>query len=90
LGVAPAVPGLLGVSRDYLLAQLGAWRSGTRRAQAPDCMAQIVQRLSTQDLAAATAWLAAQPVPDDAIPEQRFEHPPSLSCGSIDDPGTGP
>jgi cytochrome c553 len=83
LGVAPAVPGLLGLSHDYLVAQLGAWRIGTRRAQPPDCMAQIVQRLSPEDLAAATAWLAAQPVPNNAFPEQRFERPPPLTCGSI-------
>jgi cytochrome c553 len=38
LGVVPAVPGLLGVSQDYLTAQLGAWRIGNRAALAPDCM----------------------------------------------------
>jgi cytochrome c553 len=42
LGVAPAVPGLLGVSQDYLIAQLSAWRQGTRAALAPDCMAELV------------------------------------------------
>ncbi|MEO8655502.1 MAG: cytochrome C, partial [Ramlibacter sp.] len=31
-GVAPNTPGLLGLPRDYLNAQLGAWRSGQRRA----------------------------------------------------------
>ena len=31
-GVAPYVPGLLGLPRDYLNAQLGAWRTGQRRA----------------------------------------------------------
>ena len=34
------VPGLLGLPRDYLNGQLGAWRSGQRRAVEPDCMAQ--------------------------------------------------
>ncbi len=38
-GRAPFIPGLLGLPRDYLNAQLGAWRSGKRRALPPDCMA---------------------------------------------------
>jgi cytochrome c553 len=83
MGVAPAVPGLLGLSHDYLIGQLGAWRGGTRHAHAPDCMAQIVSRMSQQDLAAATAWLAMQEVPAGALPEQAFEQPPPLECGSI-------
>src|SRR5690606_28791115 len=44
-GAAPAIPGLLGLSRDYLNAQFGAWRDGLRRASEPDCMARIVRRL---------------------------------------------
>jgi cytochrome c553 len=83
LGVVPAVPGLLGVSQDYLTAQLGAWRSGVRAAAAPDCMGQLVHRMHPEDLDAATAWLASQPVPAGAEPEISFEHSPSLECGSI-------
>lgn len=65
-GVAPHIPGLLGLPRDYLNAQLGAWRTGQRRAQAPDCMAHIVAQMSTADIHAATSWLAAQPLPASA------------------------
>jgi cytochrome c553 len=83
LGVAPSVPGLLGVSQDYLTAQLGAWRSGVRAAAAPDCMAELVHRMGPEDLNAATAWLASQAVPDGAQPDTSFEHPPLLRCGSI-------
>jgi cytochrome c553 len=83
LGVAPAVPGLLGVSQDYLTAQLGAWRSGIRAAAAPDCMRQLVHRMHPEDLDAATAWLASQAVPEGAEPETSFEHSPPLECGSI-------
>src|SRR5215207_9086047 len=53
-GVAPNTPGLLGLPRDYLNAQLGAWRTGQRRAHAPDCMAQIARRLAPDDLFAVT------------------------------------
>jgi len=88
LGVAPAVPGLVGVSQDYLNGQIGAWKNGTRRAASPDCMAQIVQRLSPEDIDAVTAWLAAQTVPDDARPEEHFERSPPLTCGSIPDSGS--
>jgi cytochrome c553 len=83
MGVTPAVPGLIGLSRDYLAAQLGAWMNGTRRAHAPDCMAEIVKDLKPEDLAAATAWLAAQSVPADAHPDSQFERPPPRTCGSI-------
>jgi cytochrome c553 len=83
LGVAPAVPGLLGVSQDYLTAQLGAWRTGVRAATAPDCMSQLVHRMHPDDLDAATAWLASQAIPAGVEPDTAFEHSPPLECGSI-------
>lgn len=67
-GVLPQVPGLLGLPRDYLNAQLGAWKAGKRRAHAPDCMADVVKRLSTDDIQAVSSWLAAQPVPAQSEP----------------------
>lgn len=67
-GVTPNLPGLLGLPRDYLNAQLGAWRTGQRRALAPDCMAEIARRLSPEDLSAVTAFLAAEPLPRNAKP----------------------
>ena len=67
-GIEPNVPGLLGLPRDYLNAQLGAWRTGQRRAHAPDCMAEVARRLPPEDLSAVTAWLASEPVPRDAKP----------------------
>jgi len=67
-GVLPAVPGLLGLPRDYLTGQLGAWVHGERRALAPDCMADIAKKLDGSDLVAVSAWLASQPVPQPAHP----------------------
>lgn len=67
-GVQPITPGLLGLPRDYLNAQLGAWRTGQRRAVAPDCMAEIARRLSQDDLSAVTAWLASQALPRNTRP----------------------
>ena len=80
-GRSPALPGLLGLPREYLVLQLGSWRHGVRRAQAPDCMAEIAQRLGEADTAAVAAWLAAQPVPADARPAPPAAEPP-LACGS--------
>lgn len=86
-GVMPNVPGLLGLPRDYLNAQLGAWRAGKRRAHAPDCMAQVVQRLSTDDIQAISVWLASQPV-TDSKPAERIAHSPGLPvCGTAPTPG---
>jgi cytochrome c553 len=67
-GVAPDVPGLLGLPRDYLNAQLGAWKAGQRRAHAPDCMKEVVARLSLEDINAVASWIAAQPLPADTHP----------------------
>jgi cytochrome c553 len=85
-GIVPATPGLLGVSRDYLNAQLGAWRTGQRKAHAPDCMAQIARQLTPEDLTAVAAWLAAQPLPVDAHPAQALPRPPAITCGSAAPP----
>jgi len=85
-GMQPSVPGLLGLPRDYLNAQLGAWRTGQRRAHAPDCMAEVAQRLSPEDLAAVTAWLAAQAVPRSARPAPAPRKPPAIACGSATPP----
>jgi len=81
-GVGENVPGLLGLPVDYLNAQLGAWRTGARRAEAPDCMAQIAQRLQPEDVNALAHWLAAQPVP--AQPTSEVPGPAPMRCGSMD------
>ena len=82
-GVAPAVPGLLGLPRNYLVAQLGAWRTGQRQARAPDCMADIARRLPDGDLTAAVAWLASRPWPAEAQPATTPPPRWPLECGSI-------
>jgi cytochrome c553 len=85
-GVAPNIPGLLGLPRDYLNAQLGAWQTGQRRAAAPDCMAHTAKRLSTADVSAVAHWLASQPLPAHAKPATTL--PPlaaqseRIDCGS--------
>jgi cytochrome c553 len=81
-GVQPATPGLIGLPRDYLNAQLGAWQSGQRKAHAPDCMATVARRMSGEDVSAVAAWLASQPVPAGAKPAASPPTPLPLACGS--------
>jgi cytochrome c553 len=83
-GLAPAIPGLLGLPRDYLSAQFGAWQAGLRRADAPDCMAEIAQRMSPDDVAAVTAWLAAQPMPPAGARASTAATRLPMKCGSVD------
>lgn len=88
-GSLPAVPGLLGLSRDYLNSQLGAWRTGRRAARAPDCMAQVAKGLALEDVADLSAWLATQavPVPSHAAAPSSARWP--LPCGAAPQPGEG-
>lgn len=81
-GVLPAFPGLLGLPRDYLVAQFGAWRAGQRKAAQPDCMHTIATRLTPDDIGAVAAWLAAQPLPADTHPAPRPGGPLPMPCGS--------
>ena len=81
MGTLPATPGLLGLPRDYLNAQLGAWRNGVRKAHAPDCMGDIARRLAPEDIAALSAWLSSQPVPIlSALPPAPASVP--MTCGT--------
>ncbi|MBI3347865.1 MAG: c-type cytochrome [Burkholderiales bacterium] len=82
-GTQPTVPGLLGLSRDYLNGQLGAWRSGQRRAQAPDCMAQIAKTLSEAEINAVTQFLAGQPMPAEPHPAPALAAPAPVRCGGL-------
>ena len=81
-GVAPAIPGLAGLPRDYVNAQFGAWKNHVRAANAPDCMAEVASRLSLADVSAISAWLGAQPLPADMAPATSIARPLPLACGS--------
>ncbi len=89
-GVAPNVPGLLGLPRDYLNAQLGAWKAGQRRSHAPDCMKDVVARLTLEDINAVSSWVSAQALPANTHPATSL--PPlapgvkAITCGSAPSP----
>ena len=79
-GRLPATPGLLGLPRDYVVAQIGAWRTGSRHADAPDCMAHVARRLSQDDIHAVSQWLAAQPVPSIGHPAAPGRQTTGIAC----------
>ena len=87
-GLQPHVPGLLGLPLDYLSAQLGAWQTHQRQALAPDCMAQVVERLDSSDLIAVATWLSTQTLPKDtrAATQRATTHVPP---GAIPPPRCG-
>lgn len=83
MGTAPYIPGLVGLPADYISAQFGAWKVGTRRAAEPDCMAGIAKQLSPAEVGAVAAWLAAQPLPADARAAPSLPAELPLRCGSV-------
>ncbi|MDO8301422.1 c-type cytochrome [Lacisediminimonas sp.] len=82
-GVSPAIPSLVGLSRDYLNSQFGAWKTGARRAAAPDCMADISRQLTPDDIGAVSAWLASRQVPADMTPRAATSVKLPVACGSF-------
>ena len=83
MGAQPAIPALLGLPRDYVNAQLLAWRTGRLRSLPPDCMAEVAKRLSPGDIVAVSAFLASQPVPADAHAAAALPAPLPLECGGV-------
>jgi cytochrome c553 len=82
-GLQPAVPGLVGLNRDYIAAQMGAWKAGVRKAQEPDCMAHVATRLTPEDIQAVTAWIAAQRGSADTPPAPAGSLTLPLKCGGV-------
>jgi cytochrome c553 len=81
-GMQPAIPGLVGLHADYISAQLGAWRSGSRHAIAPDCMHTIATRLTDDDVNAVASWLSTQTAPQNPVPAPARSLKTPLACGS--------
>jgi cytochrome c553 len=81
-GMEPAIPGLLGLRTNYISAQLGAWRYGTRTATVPDCMQIVAGHLTEDDVKALAAWLSSRPMPSTPAPLPRGSLPMPLACGS--------
>jgi len=81
-GMEPGIPGLVGLRANYISAQLGAFRYGTRTAAEPDCMQFVAASLTESDVTAVAAWLASVPVPRDPSPVPKGTLQMPLGCGS--------
>src|SRR5215472_8027191 len=81
-GMEPGIPGLVGLRANYISAQLGAFRYGTRTAAAPDCMQLVAASLTEGDTTAVAAYLASQPVPTDPSPVPQGTLAMPFACGS--------
>jgi cytochrome c553 len=81
-GRLPAMPGLLTLPADYLIGQLGAWRTGLRTAAAPDCMADVAMRLTVEEVSVVARWLSAQSLSTGTKPEVGSAQPLPVHCGS--------
>jgi cytochrome c553 len=77
VGIAPSFPYLAGQEADYTVAQLQAWRAGTRRNDPLDVMADIAKALTVEEIAALGLYFArirpatdvvASPIPEEPIP----------------------
>ena len=77
VGIGPSFPYLAGQDADYTVAQLAAWRTGTRANDPLDVMAEIAQALTADEIAALGLYFArirpltdvvASPVPEEPIP----------------------
>jgi cytochrome c553 len=86
-------PYLAGQHQDYLQAAMAAWKNGARNTDPSGQMQTIAKRLSDADVAAVSAYFAAQPAPlpaTQSIPAgsvARPVPPPSPSGGGS---GTAP
>ena len=78
-GSLPGIPALAGMPRDFLIEQVGSWKTGSHRSPEPNCMARIAQRMSGSDIVAAATWLALQQ--PDGMPQPR-SGPLPIACGS--------
>jgi cytochrome c553 len=81
-GMEPAIPGLVGLHKSYISAQLGAFRYGTRTAAEPDCMQLVAASLTESDVTAVAAWLASLTIPPDPSPVPKGTLQMPLGCGS--------
>jgi len=82
MGTAPFVPGLLGLPRAYITAQLGGWQSGGMiRGKVANCMADIAKQLTYEEINAIAKWLADQPDSGEQASELSVEM--SQRCANL-------
>ncbi len=80
-GDGVAIPSLRGLSAKYIAAQLGAWRTGTRHALAPDCMKEVATMLTGDELNVVSQWIAHSF--EEASTPQAIDVEMPLPCGAL-------
>jgi len=82
-GLEPGIPATIGLPADYIVAQFGHWRTGSRHALAPDCMHEVAMALTPEDIRAVATWLSQQSNPQGTRPAPAGSFTPPLSCGAL-------
>lgn len=82
-GTEPGVPSLLSLPPDYIIAQIGGWVAGVRKAEAPDCMAEIAKKLAPADTRLLATWLSGQSSAAGARPSPAGERILPMACGDL-------
>ena len=82
-GLEPGIPATIGLPADYIVAQFGHWKTGSRRALAPDCMHDVATALTPEDIRAVATWLSQQSNPDGMRPAPAGSFAPPVSCGAL-------
>ena len=73
-----------GCNRDYIAAQMGSWKvRACETRESPDCMAEIANGSPPEDIAAVTAWLAAQRASPDTPPAPAGSLKLPIECGGV-------
>lgn len=80
-GDGVAIPSLRGLSAVYIVAQLGAWKAGTRDAREPDCMAEVSRQLSSRQIEMLALWISTAPETAHSQTHAQKELP--LPCGAV-------
>ena len=84
MGVEPFIPGLLGLPRAYISAQMGGWRNGgLMRGEVPDCMSEIAKGLTDDETIAIAKWLAMQQASGKPNPSGALSPELAQRCNSI-------
>ena len=78
-GTLPSIPALAGMPRDFLIEQVGTWKTGGHRSPEPNCMAQVAKRMSGDDIVAAASWLSLQQL--EGRP-RALQGPLPIACGA--------
>jgi cytochrome c553 len=82
-GLQPGVPALVALPADYVAAQLGAWRIGTRKSVAPDCMHDVAVKLSQAEIVAIANYLSGQSNDESVKPADAGSFAPPVACGAL-------